>query len=1031
METSGQSFCQGRQSIKLGDRFRIDGAKPSCADYHPKVLNNLGNGPQKSKELQQKQHTQWKADEVVRYMSNLPTYLERGEKHKDKTFNVGVLEWRRLEKWQYIQQHVPTQSCRSSTSSSNASSFSSTEGTSSYSSRGHSCSPARQRPHHAFLDSNLNASPRTPKPSDRNGHSCSPVRQRSHHTVLESSLNASPSKVYSCATKTSDRNGLKHNLVDIPSDYLKLQQSILKTHQSFNKYTENKPKECKNNLALHPTSNDGRLQQEEKQFSASGSKGKLKVQDGEVLEEKENLQGLSDDHSDPCSVEGQQKVVVLLPKDGQDIRYPACPKKSDSAGKYDQEAIETSRWSSIDEPILKFAEGSSGLSCSCPHSGEVDTLSLLPSLARTKGIKFPSDLSQSIPYSARLSFSPVKSKDMVEKMPIKKLSSSSEVPNLRTEIEESSCKVNGLSSSGPGSFPFSCENNSICEPQNQIEQPSSTRAKCLKFPPEMSQSTLNSGTSPVTVIRGKNLEDKSSPKKLKSAVDVPKLSVEEDFRVRHPSPVRRFSFSMGKIGRNSSSNNSCIQSIHPTGEVRSGGAETSVLSADSSCDKSNATGKGRSSPLRRLLDPLLKPRAGNSDADSRQRDSAQIDKSYKFSGNRGEASTLHSVKVKLDLGSCKSINIDHPRDLGKCGSTMVQALLQVAVKNGLPLFTFAVDNSSDILAATMKKLTSGRKDGNNLIYTFFAVHEMKKKNGNWLSQGSKEKNHDYVSDIVGQMKVSDVPNSSLTKQNSVDQCSIKEFVLLAANARQTNQQVPELQANDELAAIVVKLPKITAKLLSDGGKKQSYSRKVSGNLKESHLEGHGRFDCRDAEGSGSSSGSIDPLGLTVILPGGDHGVPSEGKPSSLIQRWRLGGLCDCGGWDVGCRLRVFASEPQFNRGSSSNKSQSSAKKFQLYSQQEQVSDRKPIFSLSPFKDGIYSIEFDPSLKLLQAFSICIAILNGLKPAEFSELTHFFEKKLAEETTLPTTDGANVSNRDLEEIPACFVACPPGSPVARA
>lgn len=937
VEINGQSFSQGRLSVKLGDRFRIDGGgKPSCADYRPQVL------PQKSKALQQKQQAHWKADEVVRYMSNLPAYLERGEKHKDKTFNVGVLEWRRLEKWQYKQQQVPTQSCRSSPSSSNTSSFSSTERTSSYSSRGHSCSPVRQRIHQAFLDMNQNASPSkvyppTPKPSDRNGHSCSPIRRpRSHHTLLDSSLNASPSKVYSGATtKTSDRNGLKHNLMDIPSDYLKLQQSILRAHQSFNKYTENKPKDC------NPNSNERRLRQAGNQFSASGSKGKLKVQDGEVfLVEKENLQGPSNDHSDPCnSDDGQRKVVVLLPKDGQDIRYPAFPKKSDSAGKYEEEAIETRRWSSVDESIHKFDECSSGLSCSCPHSGEVGALSPQQNQAeqprpiKSKGIDFPSEPSQPIPYSARLSFSPVKSKDLVEKMPLKKLNSSTEVPKLRTEIEESSCKVNGISSSVPGSFPVPSETDAICQLQKQTEQPSSTRAKCLKFPPEASQSALNSGKSPVSAIRSKNLEDKNSAKKLRSSVEVPKLSVEEDCRVRHPSPVRRFSFSMGKLGRNSSSNNSCmLQSVHPTGEVCSGGAETSVLSADSSCDKSNSNGKGRSSPLRRLLDPLLKPRAGNSDADSKQRDSAQKDRSYKFSGSRGEASTLHSVKVKLDLGSCKSINIDHPRDLGKCGSTMVQALLQVAVKNGLPLFTFAVDNSSDILAATVKKLTSGRKDGNSLIYTFFAVHEMKKKNGNWLSQGSKEKNHDYISDIVGQMKVSDVPNSFLTRQKSLDQCSMREFVLQGANARQTNQQAPDLQANDELAAIVVKLPKVTAKPLSDSGRKQSYSRKNSENLKDSHLEGYGHFDYRDAEGSGSSSGSIDPLGLTVILPGGDHGVPSEGKPSSLIQRWRLGGLCDCGGWDVGCRLRVFSNEVQLNRGSSSNKSQSTAQKFQLYSQ---------------------------------------------------------------------------------------------------
>ncbi|XLT06956.1 hypothetical protein HN51_045705 [Arachis hypogaea] len=42
--------------------------------------------------------------------------------------------------------------------------------------------------------------------------------------------------------------------------------------------------------------------------------------------------------------------------------------------------------------------------------------------------------------------------------------------------------------------------------------------------------------------------------------------------------------------------------------------------------------------------------------------------------------------------------------------------------------------------------------------------------------------------------------------------------------------------------------------------------------------------------------------LKVVIPIGNHGLPdieSQG-PSSLLDRLRHGGSCDCGGWDMGC-----------------------------------------------------------------------------------------------------------------------------------
>lgn len=52
------------------------------------------------------------------------------------------------------------------------------------------------------------------------------------------------------------------------------------------------------------------------------------------------------------------------------------------------------------------------------------------------------------------------------------------------------------------------------------------------------------------------------------------------------------------------------------------------------------------------------------------------------------------------------------------------------------------------------------------------------------------------------------------------------------------------------------------------------------------------------------------ISTRVIIPGGIHGLPCKGVPSPLIDRWKSGGSCDCGGWDVGCKLRILSNKNQ-------------------------------------------------------------------------------------------------------------------------
>lgn len=899
-----QSSHQACQSTKLGDRFKLDRSETSSADFNPKIVRNLENVSQKPQaHHHQKQRARSKADELVRYMSSLPSYLERGENFQEKTFNVGVLEWSRLEKWQYNHRQVAQRSCKSSPSNSNASSFSSTEGSSSNSGR---------------------------------GHSCSPTNQRMHHPSLVSNANTSPNRVCSLGVKSFQKNGGKfQDLGASSSNYLKVSQSILSTHQCFSKYTENQGKECKTpDHDLVGISEE--TQELEKHSSISNSNGKPTFHVLELSKEKESLQV-------PCcnpssvhdSMNGQQIVILHQPKEVLEIRSAAALNQSDSTGKLHQGSIEASRHSFSDNSISDVHELSSDIPHSCPLSCEAislrDAQIQQPCSAAENTMRFSSDL---LPYS-KVSASPSRSRNLEEKKSTRTLDCSAEPPNLKMETEE-------------------------------------------------------------------------------------------DRKVRHPSPIRRL---MGRIGRSSKDAPCALQRNPETDRICSKEAETSVSSVDSSCDKSNVTGKGRSSPLRRLIDPLLKPRASNLDHSigSSQRHSSPIDRTGKLSKGRGESAARHSVKVRLDLGSCKTIDIDHPQDIGKCGSSTVQALLQVAVKNGLPLFTFAVDNSSEILAATMRKLGPGKKDANSWVYTFFTVHEMKKRNGSWLNQGSKDGAHGYIPNVIAQMKVSDVASTKLIGQNLVDQCTIREFVLLAAKKRRGDRQTSDVQANDELAAIVLNLPKMAIRNLSEGDQRTcEFEKLFTVDLKEPSLDFCSFPKSRDVEESGCSAGTMDPSSLTVVLPDGDHGVPSKGEPSSLIERWRSGGSCDCGGWDLGCRIKALST--RFSRTSGS-KAQSSTKKFQLYCQEQEL-DERPIFSLSPFKDGIYSVEFDSSVKFLQAFSICIAHLNGLQPAKFSEFGYFSENKSSEESALSETDEPKVVNRDQEEYPASKISHPAVSPVGR-
>lgn len=811
---------RSRPSTKLRDILMSDKPTLSYAEFHHQITKDTDVNLPKSHGSQQSHGTEGKAekDELVRYMSNLPSYLEKGKNFQEKPLNVGVLDWRRLEKWKYNNNQVPHKDSGYSSSTSSTSYFSTEE--SSPSSRGRSSSPARQTMHRSSLQSHLEASPMKTDVQDERiprGHSRSPAHQRTCHLVPHSH----DQKVYSSEGSShnvqENVNKLEGVSASIPDHRIRQQNLCGMDQTGVRKETGvslqmHKKKECDSITNLEIAKQESRGNSD----VVSSWKGKLKIRESEL---KEAMQSRKPNHPD-CSKECNT-VVLLVPRD------PAKKKR-------------------------------------LPHSSDL-----------TSSIRMPKEC-------GRKSFS--------------------DLANLK-EVHSSD-----LSSNVPQTHPLPLQGNS--KKKLEMSESHSMSTPAVNF----SSQQLNSPS------RSRNIEKKPSIVVLRSS-SAAQLSGGVDNRngsqptvpVRHPSPIRRLSSAMGNIIRSAGSrDNSPLRRPSSKDSVSKPSSDIAPDSVSLNTDKSQANGRARSSPLRRLLDPLIKPKATN------------------FC-ELAEPHRKDSVKVKSTVIYAKSMSAKDPHQNFEKESTPVQALLQVAVKNGLPLLTFAVDNDSDnILAATVRKCRAAEKNRSSWIYTFLSVHEMKKKNALWPNQGTKGKGQ-FLPNVVAQMMVSDCQAG--TRQNCTDGDNTREFTLFSVDVGQGNQYDTEFQPTNELAAIVVTLLKATQSSMS----------------------------------------------TTLILPGGVHTIPSKGSISTLTERWRSGGSCDCGGWDLGCQLRVFTNQGDSQKFLSSSKVVTNvSNEFKLYHQVGQ--ENELVLSLSPFKDRIYSVEFDSSISLLQAFATCVAFLDCRRPS---------------------------------------------------
>ncbi|KAK7325032.1 hypothetical protein VNO77_29061 [Canavalia gladiata] len=870
---------------KVNDKLKPEKSL-SYADFHHEITKSEEDCSSKPYGNQQNQATYRRAseeDEMVKYMSNLPGYLERGEKIAEKVLNVGVLDWASLEQWRCSHKHIPHISSQNLTSTSNTSSSASTKGLSGNCSRGLSWSPSRQRIFRPSLQSHFTAS------------------QMQDNSVA---IKSSGGSVGNCQNLRGNCSN-----IDTHSKY-----APVANHLSQNRPTSILKGCDKRQLKPQMNKESDILPNDRMYETASYTKLKMSTQDGGLEKKVENLRE-PNIYTDEQVMLGKSKpVVLILPRDIPQ-NNSEVPDMQTSLGRKLESPTRTRFSEKPKDPFCRYPN--CNISCSRPMPDEISGSHAQPkgsgsSPVDPEGTKFPvSTLSASLP--VRAGTSPCRSR----------------------KVEEKKHNI-GASSSANGSL--------------------------------------------------KGLDQKVTTEKSRSS-----------------SPFRRFSFSIGFTGKGAGCkevghvpHQNSIAALKSSSENMRGNASSQI----SGNDKPGDAGKSRSSPLRRLLDPLLKPKTANGHQSvvSSQKDSVLTNKNCRL-GNGKFSTELPEKESERDRRvGCTTINAtDSSKDKKYVPSTF-QALLRIAVKNGQPLLTFAVDNNSNILAATVKNLTVSRKDECNCVYTFFTFREVKKKNGSWMNQAGKSKGRDYIHHVIAQMKVSNSHRYDSTSQNRVNCSTAKEFVLFSVNLKQGDAQVTDYQPNDELAAIVVKSPK-----------------------------GVNFINC--AHQSNCQNDSQDHLRVRVMLPSGVHSLPSNGGPSSLIERWKTGGSCDCGGWDLACKLKILANESQASGKSRISKAYF-PHPFELFLQgNDQDQENQPAFSFSPFKAGVYSVAFDSSLSLLQAFSICIALVDGMIPYELTGSENYIEGKNSRESLLVQTDELKGFGK-IEDIPASYVAYPPLSPVGR-
>ncbi|WOL09947.1 hypothetical protein Cni_G18701 [Canna indica] len=384
-------------------------------------------------------------------------------------------------------------------------------------------------------------------------------------------------------------------------------------------------------------------------------------------------------------------------------------------------------------------------------------------------------------------------------------------------------------------------------------------------------------------------------------------------------------------------------------------------------------------------------------------------------------------KSELDISqemsfSCSSSK-STPTHLSNSPVVFNSALIQCIWESGKPYFLFAMNKVDNLYTTSPHKIKSSVDKALDYIYVFHAWKDKSKKPKNLVCN---------VPNFVGKMEVrssvvlnsgrckyletefvlsapndgsptemkslppsimrSKGPYSKISKIFRRNHLSKIDSIEIVGASRSQYEDPPEFNLSDHLGiAHKVGCPnlELAAIVVQDFGF-QSKHGASSGGWGLKFLEKPEADDADSCQGSPSTSvlcsqnfiqHKNSDRHVNVLVPAGIHGGVMTGNsgPSSLIERWRSNGHCDCGGWDVGCALTVLNNNSKdLPQGSSQEKSKS------LNLSIAGAKHGEPAFSMFSVSKDIHIINFQSTLSPLQSFSTGVALIHSQNPNLYSQ-----------------------------------------------
>ncbi|XWS13910.1 hypothetical protein CRYUN_Cryun36dG0079300 [Craigia yunnanensis] len=379
-------------------------------------------------------------------------------------------------------------------------------------------------------------------------------------------------------------------------------------------------------------------------------------------------------------------------------------------------------------------------------------------------------------------------------------------------------------------------------------------------------------------------------------------------------------------------------------------------------------------------------------------------------------------KRLVSVSSTNSTCSDQP--FSSTSTAISQGMLQCTWKGGIPYFVFSLDNQREVYVANLSKEGSARTKGLDYMYSFHSSKGIHKEHGISYNE----------SHLVGKMKVSTsfsicpldskimetefvlfsgketfsqelqtsshihrknkglpkkmvevFKSSHSSKQRMISRFRQSSFIIEDSpwepcqdkfnnsdGLDGTKLLEEQLPPNLELIAIVLRdhFPENSRPEVGGWGLK--FLRKERVKQTVDTLEGPVPSACSHHTSDCSTS-------MDILVPAGIHGGPrtSNGGPSSLIERWRSGGHCDCGGWDLGCPLTVLKARSSKEGGLPPKDMSEACKLFDFFIQGSEHGS--PTLRIANVHDGLHFIHFQSTLSALQSFSIAVAYIHTQSP----------------------------------------------------